>query len=356
MTTPQQISSPPAALAEVQVNENLSALGQAFVWAHDVTADTGLTVGLAGGTFDETTVAADTLACTDNETNYIAVHRTTLVASVEVGTDAVNWDDTATYGRIARAVFASGVLTWHDERYSTGGIFDHLGGGSGLTDGDKGDITVSGGATTWTIDAGAVTYAKMQDVSATARVLGRKTAGSGDVEECTLSEVLDLIGSAAQGDILYRDAAGWARLPAGTAGQGLKTAGAAANPAWADQPMVMVPFFPGVPTASQLLGIFPAPAGITTITFASAIAGSAGKALTAATAQTDIDVRKNATTSANGTSVGTVRFAAAGTVPTFIAASGFTLTGGTDWLSFWAPGTPDATLADFAIALYATRS
>jgi hypothetical protein len=121
------------------------------------------------------------------------------------------------------------------------------------------------------------------------------------------------------------------------------------------QPFAVVPFFPGSPTASQLLGVFPAPAGITTLTFAAAIAGSSGKALAAATADTDIDVRKNATTAANGTSVGTVRFAAGATVPTFIAASGFTLTGGTDYLSLWAPATPDATLANFAIALYATR-
>lgn len=112
----------------------------------------------------------------------------------------------------------------------------------------------------------------------------------------------------------------------------------------------------GVPTASQLLGVFAAPAGITTLTFAAAIAGSSGKALVAATAQTDIDVRKNATTSANGTSVGTIRWAAAGTVPTFIAASGFTLAGGTDWLTFWAPASADATLASFAATLYCTRS
>ncbi|MBI2921502.1 MAG: hypothetical protein HYY18_10510 [Planctomycetes bacterium] len=70
-------------------------------------------------------------------------------------------------------------------------------------------------------------------LSATSRVLGRKTAGAGIVEECTLSEVLDFIGSAAQGDILYRGASGWARLAAGTSGQFLKTQGAAANPAWA---------------------------------------------------------------------------------------------------------------------------
>jgi hypothetical protein len=121
------------------------------------------------------------------------------------------------------------------------------------------------------------------------------------------------------------------------------------------QPILLNFFYPGVPTASALLGIFAAPASITTITFAAAISGSAGKALTAATAQTDIDVRKNATTSSNGTSVGTVRFAAAGTVPTFIAASGFTLTGGTDYLTLWAPASPDATLANIGIDLAGTR-
>jgi hypothetical protein len=69
--------------------------------------------------------------------------------------------------------------------------------------------------------------------AATARVLGRKTAGAGTGEEVTLSELLDFIGSAAQGDILYRGAASWARLAAGTSGHFLKTNGAAANPAWA---------------------------------------------------------------------------------------------------------------------------
>lgn len=77
-----------------------------------------------------------------------------------------------------------------------------------------------------------VTYAKIQNVSATSRILGRKSVGVGDVEEATLSEVLDFIGSAAQGDVLYRGASAWARLPAGTANQVLRTAGAGANPSW----------------------------------------------------------------------------------------------------------------------------
>jgi hypothetical protein len=57
----------------------------------------------------------------------------------------------------------------------------------GVSDGDKGDITVSGTGATWTIDADTVTYDKMQDTSATDVLLGRSTAGAGTVEEiaCT---------------------------------------------------------------------------------------------------------------------------------------------------------------------------
>lgn len=58
---------------------------------------------------------------------------------------------------------------------------------TGVTDGDKGDITVSGSGSTFTIDNDVVTYAKIQNVSATNRLLGRSTAGAGDVEEISIS-------------------------------------------------------------------------------------------------------------------------------------------------------------------------
>ncbi len=107
------------------------------------------------------------------------------------------------------------------------------GGGGGLSDGDKGDVTVSGSGSSWTVDADAISYSKIQNISATQRVLGRNTAGAGDVEEVTLSQLLDWVGSAAQGDILYRGVAGWSPLHAGTSGQLLQTPGPGGNPLWA---------------------------------------------------------------------------------------------------------------------------
>jgi uncharacterized cupin superfamily protein len=77
----------------------------------------------------------------------------------------------------------------------------------------------------------AVTYAKMQNISATSRVLGRKTSGAGNTEECTLSEVLDFVGSAANGDILFRTGGAWSRLAIGTADQILTVT--SSLPAWA---------------------------------------------------------------------------------------------------------------------------
>jgi hypothetical protein len=73
---------------------------------------------------------------------------------------------------------------------------------SALTDGDKGDITVASSGTAWTIDNDVVTYAKMQNVSATDKILGRSTAGAGDVEEiaCTAAgrALIDDADAAAQ--------------------------------------------------------------------------------------------------------------------------------------------------------------
>lgn len=111
-----------------------------------------------------------------------------------------------------------------------------------------GNITLSGtidGATNYVINtnygmvvlyyngSGWSIIHKEQTSSATSKVIGRKSSGAGAFEECTLSEILDFIGSAAQGDILYRGSSTWARLAAGTSGYFLKTLGSSNNPTWA---------------------------------------------------------------------------------------------------------------------------
>lgn len=88
---------------------------------------------------------------------------------------------------------------------------------------------------TFTIPDGSITYAKIQNISATQRVLGRNSAGAGVTQEVTATQVLDWIGST-QGQILYRNATVWTTLATGTAGQVLQTGGAGANPSWLTLP------------------------------------------------------------------------------------------------------------------------
>lgn len=68
-------------------------------------------------------------------------------------------------------------------------------GGGGVTDGDKGDITVTATGATWTIDASVVTLAKQADV-ATGSVFYRKTALTGAPEVQTLATLKTDLGLA----------------------------------------------------------------------------------------------------------------------------------------------------------------
>lgn len=64
----------------------------------------------------------------------------------------------------------------------------------GVSDGDKGDVTVSSSGATWTIDNNVVSFAKMADI-ATDRLIGRDTALSGDPEAITVGGGVEFTGS-----------------------------------------------------------------------------------------------------------------------------------------------------------------
>lgn len=70
------------------------------------------------------------------------------------------------------------------------------GGGATVADGDKGDVTVSGSGSVWTVDPAAIAYSKIQDVAAASRFLGRGSAsGAGPVQEITAGSGLVFTGT-----------------------------------------------------------------------------------------------------------------------------------------------------------------
>jgi hypothetical protein len=109
-----------------------------------------------------------------------------VLSADDLGSDKLwGWDDSA--GKVVGFTLGTNLTVSDTTINASGG---------GVTDGDKGDITVSGSGATWTIDNDAVTYAKMQNVTAASRLLGRGSAsGSGDVQELTLGTGLSMSGT-----------------------------------------------------------------------------------------------------------------------------------------------------------------
>lgn len=85
---------------------------------------------------------------------------------------------------------AGDALVWDGSKYAPAAV---SGGPGGVSDGDKGDITVSSSGTVWTIDNGVVTLAKLANM-ATGSLYYRKTAGSGAPEVQTLATLKTDLG------------------------------------------------------------------------------------------------------------------------------------------------------------------
>lgn len=124
MTTMQQLA-PGQDSPEEPINENFAALAALALWATRAAATTGLTWAWYGGIYGGVSVADGYVTLTASATNYVVCHRGTL--TLTASTSATNWNDSATYGRVAKiATGASTVTTIEDHRVGPYGILGTL--------------------------------------------------------------------------------------------------------------------------------------------------------------------------------------------------------------------------------------
>lgn len=96
--------------------------------------------------------------------------------------------------------------TTGEVKLRSAGVTLVVGAGGGVSDGDKGDITVSGAGSVWSIDAGAVSLAKLANI-ATDSFLGRDTAGSGVPEVLSPAQTRAILNVADGATVNASDAA-----------------------------------------------------------------------------------------------------------------------------------------------------
>ncbi len=143
------------------------------------------------------TIGTNVQAWSSNLDEYAAVNPTTAGLALLDDADATAQRATLGLGSLATQ---SGTFSGTSSGTNTGdNAVNSLYSGLVSNATHTGDVT---GATTLTIANDAVTYAKMQNVSATDKLLGRSTAGAGDVEEiaCTAAgrAILDDADATAQ--------------------------------------------------------------------------------------------------------------------------------------------------------------
>ena len=190
----------------------------------------------------------------DNLSNLANASTSRTNLGVAIGTDVQAWNSKLdVFSALADGTNGQVLAT------NGAGVYSWVTISGSVSDGDKGDITVSSSGSVWTIDNNAVTtakilnsnvtLAKIEDIS-TSHFLGRHTGGSGAVQQVSASQArtilnvedgadvtdnanvitaLNNIASVAEGDILYYNGSNWVRLARGTDGQVLTATATTVN-------------------------------------------------------------------------------------------------------------------------------
>ena len=90
-------------------------------------------------------------------------------------------------GEVALRTDNASLFTKKDD-----GTIAEIGASAGVSDGDKGDITVSNSGATFTIDNNVVSLAKLADINVN-QIIGRLSSGSGDPEALNPSQIRSII-------------------------------------------------------------------------------------------------------------------------------------------------------------------
>jgi len=213
----------PLALTTAQVKTLLAIAAGDVSGLGTLATQSGTFSGTSSGTNtgDQTTIAGITgtkaqfdTAVTDGNFLYVGDVTTNATHTGEVtGSGALTIaNDAVTYAKMQNVSAASRLLGRGDsgsgdpQEITLGANLTMTGttlaatGGGGISDGDKGDITVSGSGATWTVDNDVVTYAKMQNASAGNVVLARAASTSGDYGEVAVG-ASQLVGRGSTGDV-----------------------------------------------------------------------------------------------------------------------------------------------------------
>ena len=356
---------------EVVVNALLDAASPATLWGRHASACSGLTWGYYGGTYYEggtaNAVANGTVVLTASTTNYAYADATT--GAVSVNTTGFPLGSIPLYSIVTGTTT---VTSYTDERSyrpsaiaSTGTVTS-----VGLTAPAQFSVTgspVTGSGTlalSWANQTANYVFAGPASGSAAAPTF-RQLVGA-DIPVFGASGSSHSQGGvpdpgASAGTTRYlREDGTWA-APTGSGSLAGDSDVSIASPAnnqllayvtsavkWQNVawPVDLITFYPGAPTASAKVMQAITPQATT---FPASLTGSYAKAGTAATLSTTFSITQN------GTSIGSINFAASATTGTFTFSSAVTTSAG-DVIAVVAPGTPDATLADVSVALVGSRA